>query len=128
MKLGLIGCGKMGGALLRGALKASLVKAKQVTVFDKIPAAIKALQADVTGLTAASNAEELAAKCDVILLAVKPQDMQALLETIAGAGSANTGRRKAQGGGNKGRGRGQGVSGKTEGRRGRGKGDVGKGS
>jgi pyrroline-5-carboxylate reductase len=83
MKLGLIGCGKMGGALLRGALKASLVKAKQVTVFDKIPAAIKALHADVPGLIVASRAEEVAAKSDVVLLAVKPQDMQGLLEGLA---------------------------------------------
>jgi pyrroline-5-carboxylate reductase len=92
MKLGLIGCGKMGGALLRGALKASLVKAKQVTVFDKIPAAIKALQADVPGLVVASNAEKAAAKSDVVLLAVKPQDMQGLLEGI-GQGSTVKGQR-----------------------------------
>jgi pyrroline-5-carboxylate reductase len=89
MKLGLIGCGKMGGALLRGALKASLVKAKQVTVFDKVPAAIKTLQADVPGLTVASKVEDVAAKSDVVLLAVKPQDMQGLLEGLA-AGQAST--------------------------------------
>ena len=83
MKIGLIGCGKMGGALLRGALKANLVKAKQVTVFDKIPAAVHALQADVSGLTAAPSAQVVAAKSEVILLAVKPQDMQALLESLA---------------------------------------------
>jgi pyrroline-5-carboxylate reductase len=89
MKLGLIGCGKMGGALLRGALKASLVKAKQVTVFDKVSAAIKALQTEVPGLTVASKAEEVAMKSDVVLLAVKPQDMQALLEGVAGAGKGS---------------------------------------
>lgn len=90
MKLGLIGCGKMGGALLRGALKANLVKAKQVTVFDKIPAAVKALQADVPGLTAAPSAQILATKSDVILLAVKPQDMQALLESLSELRTRNT--------------------------------------
>ena len=89
MKLGLIGCGKMGGALLRGAIKANLVKAKQVTVFDKIPAAIKALQKDIPGLTAAPSADAVVAKSDVVLLAVKPQDMQVLLETVA-AGQRST--------------------------------------
>lgn len=90
MKIGLIGCGKMGGALLRGALKASLVEATQVTVFDKIPAAVKALQADVPGITAAASAAEVAAKSEVVVLAVKPQDMQALLESFAENGERKT--------------------------------------
>lgn len=91
MKLGLIGCGKMGGALLRGALRASLVKAKQVTVYDKIPAAVKGLQADVPGLTVAATAAAVVAKSDVVLLAVKPQDMQTLLESLPGNGKAGGG-------------------------------------
>lgn len=82
MKLGLIGCGKMGGALLRGAIKASLVKAEDVIVYDKIPAAVKALEADVAGLKAAPSAAEVAKGADVILLAVKPGDMQGLLEGL----------------------------------------------
>jgi pyrroline-5-carboxylate reductase len=83
MKLGLVGCGKMGGALLRGAIKASLVKGKQVRVFDKVPAAVKALQGDVPGLAASPSAAAMVGKSDVVLLAVKPQDMQPLLEAIA---------------------------------------------
>jgi pyrroline-5-carboxylate reductase len=50
----------------------------------------------VAGLTAVSAAEEVAAKSEVVLLAVKPQDMQGLLESIAG--TRETGRRKAEGG------------------------------
>jgi pyrroline-5-carboxylate reductase len=93
MKLGLIGCGKMGGALLRGAIKASLVKAKQVTVYDKIPAATKAIQVDVPGASVAKDGAGVVSKSDVVLLAVKPQDMQALLEGVAvnGQRSAVTG-------------------------------------
>ena len=87
MKLGLIGCGKMGGALLRGALKAAIVKAKQVVVYDKVPAAIKALQSDLPGLTVAPEASAVSAKSDVVLLAVKPQDMQALLESVTEHGA-----------------------------------------
>src|SRR6187431_3259215 len=83
MKLGLIGCGKMGGALLRGAIKASIVKAKQVVVYDKVPAAVKALQSDVPGLTVASEASAVSAKADLVLLAVKPQDMETLLGAMA---------------------------------------------
>ncbi len=86
MKLGLIGCGKMGGALLRGACKASLVKAKDVIVFDKVPAAIAALQKELPGVQVAKDPAELAAKSDVVMLAVKPQDMQALLKKVQGSG------------------------------------------
>lgn len=82
MKLGLIGCGKMGGALLRGACKASLVKAKDVIVFDKVPAAIAALQKELPGVRVAKDPAELAAKSEVVLLAVKPQDMKQLLKMI----------------------------------------------
>jgi pyrroline-5-carboxylate reductase len=66
------------------------VKAKQVTVYDKIPAAIKAIRADLPGLSLAANAGEVAAKSDVILLAVKPQDMQPLLESLSENGKRQT--------------------------------------
>jgi pyrroline-5-carboxylate reductase len=82
MKLGLIGCGKMGGALLRGALKAGLVKAEEVIVYDNVPPAIAAIQEIIPGLQIAPTPESMLLTCEVIVLAVKPQDMQALLETL----------------------------------------------
>ena len=83
MKLGLIGCGKMGGALLRGVIKAGLVKAADITVCDKFPEASAALAKEFKGLKNAKAPAEVAAAGDVILLAVKPHDMQALLEGLA---------------------------------------------
>jgi len=88
MKLGLIGCGKMGGALLLGALKASLVKAEEVTVYDKIPAAIAGLQEEVPSVHAAKSPDEVVQKSDVVVLAVKPQDMAPLLEGLAKNGKS----------------------------------------
>lgn len=73
----------MGGALLRGACKALLVKAKDVIVFDKVPAAITALQKELPGVRVAKEPAELAAKSDIVLLAVKPQDMKKLLESLS---------------------------------------------
>lgn len=83
MKIGLIGCGKMGGALLRGALKAGLAEAKGVILYDKVPAAVAALQEVSAEVCAAKSPLEVAENADVVILAVKPQDMKPLLEGLA---------------------------------------------
>jgi len=72
----------MGGALLRGAIKSNLLKAEDVIVFDKVPAAIASLKSEVPAICAAASAEEVAANSEVIVLAVKPHDMQKLLESL----------------------------------------------
>jgi pyrroline-5-carboxylate reductase len=48
-----------------------------------VPASVKALQADLPGLIVATDAAAVAAKSDVVLLAVKPQDMEPLLGAMA---------------------------------------------
>src|SRR4051812_45116519 len=83
MKLGLIGCGKMGGALLRGVVKAGLVKPAQLTACDKFASAASVLAKEFKGLKSVKTPAEVAAASDVILLAVKPQDMQKLLQGLA---------------------------------------------
>ena len=83
MKLGLIGCGKMGGALLRGVIKAGLVKPANITVCDKFPEAASALAKEFKGLRSLKGPAEVAAVSEIILLAVKPQDMQKLLGSLA---------------------------------------------
>ncbi len=83
MKLGLIGCGKMGGALLRGVIKAGLVKPASITVSDKLPEAAAAFANEFRGLKNVKNPAEVVAASEVILLAVKPQDLQKLLQGIA---------------------------------------------
>ena len=83
MKLGLIGCGKMGGALLRGVVKAGLVKPAGIAVCDKFPDAASALAKEFKGLKNLKGPAEVAAASDVIVLAVKPHDMQKLLESVA---------------------------------------------
>lgn len=74
MNLGVIGCGKMGGALLQGIVKAGVFSGNRVTVYDSyVPAAQQAAAA--TGAAIAPGNAELAEKSDVILLCVKPQGM-----------------------------------------------------
>lgn len=78
MKLGIIGCGRMGTALVQGAISSGVVKPGDVMGTDVIPAAMQ----HFTKLTAAgttSNIAEVIDTSDVILLCTKPQDIFAAL-------------------------------------------------
>ena len=80
-KLGIVGCGKMGSALLKGAISAGAVSPSDVTIFDPYqPAADALAEASGAGLSA-SNAE-VVAQSDAILLCVKPQDMLSMLAEL----------------------------------------------
>ncbi len=70
-KLGFIGTGNMGEAILRGILREGLVTPSSVYIFDPNKEKVKALQEELGVLTAQSGPAMIAA-CDVILLAVKP--------------------------------------------------------
>lgn len=84
MKLGVIGCGKMGSALLHGMLEAGTVSKENVCVSDAIAAATESAVRRF-GVSAVANAA-LVATSEVILLCVKPDDALALLrqETFSG--------------------------------------------
>jgi pyrroline-5-carboxylate reductase len=87
MKLGVIGCGKMGTALVQGAMASGLVKAADVRGTDVIAAA----REDFTSLTGAATTPdmvEVLEVSDVILLCTKPQDIfSALSDFGSGSGS-----------------------------------------
>lgn len=77
MKLGVIGFGNMGGAIVRGALKKGTLKKEDVNVYDILSARNK--EAEELGLHVCLNDEDLCAESDMILLAVKPQQMEEAL-------------------------------------------------
>lgn len=72
MKLGVIGCGKMGSALVGGILKANLCSADDTIVYDAYLQAAESMSSSLGVKVAQSNAEVVDAS-DVILLCVKPQ-------------------------------------------------------
>jgi pyrroline-5-carboxylate reductase len=85
LKIGLIGCGKMGGALLRGICVAlDGAEELRISLCDAVPAAVKALRESLPVQVETGTPAQVAAEADLILLAVKPQDMQALCEGLAG--------------------------------------------
>lgn len=71
IKFGVIGFGNMGSAIVKGAVNKGALDKSDVNVFD--PKETAATAAKEFGLNLLRSDEEVAAKSDVILLAVKPQ-------------------------------------------------------
>ncbi len=87
MKLGIIGCGKMGSALLEGAVGAGAVDPSDVSLHDAFAECSESLAAKVGARAVASNGEVIESS-DAVLLCTKPQDMLdmiRLLPTLPGA-------------------------------------------
>lgn len=81
-KLGFIGAGNMGGAILRGILDADYVKPGQISVCDTSRRRMQELADEFPGVTFCDSAEDLADVCDMIILAVKPYFLQDVLDEI----------------------------------------------
>ena len=77
MKFGVLGFGNMGGAIVRGALARGTLKAEDVNVYDILEN--KNDEARALGLHISADDEALCEESDIILLAVKPQQMEECL-------------------------------------------------
>lgn len=79
--VGFIGCGNMGFAIMKGILSADIGSDIKLYAFDKSEAALeKAVAAGVVGL---GSAPEVVGSCKYVFLAVKPQQLDEVLEEIA---------------------------------------------
>ena len=78
--VGLIGAGNMGQALLRGLRRAG-VAPHRLMVVESNPAAARRVRLDVR--VQVTDVQALARRCDVIIVAVKPHDMQLVLDALA---------------------------------------------
>jgi pyrroline-5-carboxylate reductase len=87
MRLGLIGAGNMGGAMIKGYI-ASGGPAESVTVFDKDSGKSAAFAVE-TGVSAAESIVALAAASDTVFVAVKPNDFEDVLPELAKAPSGD---------------------------------------
>lgn len=70
----MIGCGNMGGAILAGLLRKGIVLPGQVIVYDKVSEKARAL-ARTWKVRLGNGNTEVVRKSDVVLLALKPQDL-----------------------------------------------------
>src|SRR5690554_6895459 len=83
-KLALIGGGNMGEAILKGLLAAALVKPEQITVTDIIETRLAYLRETYAVRALSDNAAAIA-PADLIILAVKPQDIGQTIQGMAAA-------------------------------------------
>ncbi len=88
IRLGMIGCGNMGGAMLRQWLKKGMLKAEEVIVADKNAPLLDRLRHELQVQTTSDN--RMAAQAPCLLLAVKPQFAPAVAEEIKGSVPQNT--------------------------------------
>ncbi|MBT8037900.1 MAG: pyrroline-5-carboxylate reductase [Verrucomicrobiae bacterium] len=84
MEIGLIGCGRMGGALIAGIVKSDVTTPSQVWAFDPYPESLAAL-VEKLNIQPASDNKELTKQSQTILLAVKPQYITTVLADISPA-------------------------------------------
>ncbi|MGB2705379.1 MAG: pyrroline-5-carboxylate reductase [Candidatus Omnitrophota bacterium] len=81
MRLGIIGCGNMGSALVSGILSKRVLSFSNIYVSDKDSPKTRALYKKF-GIRMGTN-EDVVKRCNIIVIAVKPQDSRGLLVSIS---------------------------------------------
>ncbi len=82
-RVGLIGAGNMGRAMLRAWIALGTLKTGEIEAIDKDPGKAEEVVSEF-GVTRARSIGELAAGSGIVVLAVKPQDSGIVLEELAG--------------------------------------------
>jgi len=85
-KIGFIGGGQMGGAIIGGLLNAGLFESEDIYVMDILPQRLEYLKSiyniNNSSSDSAKGYKYLTDNCDIILFAVKPQSLQEVLHSI----------------------------------------------
>jgi pyrroline-5-carboxylate reductase len=86
-RIGVVGGGKMGGALIEGMISRGMVRAAALTVADTDEKRLGEL-AKAYGVRVTADNREAAQGADLVILSVKPQNMADVLSGLAGAASS----------------------------------------
>lgn len=81
MKLGFIGCGNMASAMIGGIIAKGLYKAEDIIVSDALEASLEKAKTELKVNTTNDN-KEVVSKAEIIVLSVKPQFYQDVIEEI----------------------------------------------
>lgn len=87
--IGFVGCGNMAKAIIGGVVGSGLVSADQVMASNRSMPALTAAAADY-GIEVTQDNCKVAAECRIVVLAVKPQMYEGVLQEIAGSLCADT--------------------------------------
>jgi pyrroline-5-carboxylate reductase len=82
MRLGFMGVGNMGGAIIRGYIASGAGNAQSVAAFDRDANKLSSFAAE-TGVVAAESIAALAGLSDTVILAVKPNNFEEVLPELA---------------------------------------------
>ena len=82
-KVGFIGCGNMGSAMIGGILKNGLASKEEIIASCKSEATKERISKEL-GITVTLDSAEVAQKADVVFLAIKPYQFDAVLPQING--------------------------------------------
>lgn len=88
-KLGFIGCGNMGKAMISGIINAGQLKPTDIIVSDLNAGSLETAKAEL-GIHTTTNSIELAQKSEIIVVAVKPNIYGIVLEQIKEAITPST--------------------------------------
>ena len=88
-RIGMLGAGNMAGALIRGLLASKSVTAEQIVASDVRAEHLKELEAKY-GIKTFSDNRELAAASNLVVLAVKPQVIDRVLDQMADSFAPDT--------------------------------------
>ncbi len=81
-RIAFVGAGNMGGALIRGILKAQLLPASQVVASTPEEDQLELLSKAYPGLVVTTNNREAVAGANIVVIAVKPQIIRKVLREI----------------------------------------------
>lgn len=87
-KIGFLGAGNMAQAMIKGLVEGG-IPAKNIFVTNRTPGKLQKLQ-ESFGVHPLSSNNELIDVCDIVILAVKPQDLLTALEPVSRAFDENT--------------------------------------
>lgn len=82
--VGFIGVGNMGNALIAGVIRAGVVNAKNIYIYD----AVREKSEEVGhryGVIVSEGIHDVSSRADILILAVKPQNMAEVLREVANA-------------------------------------------
>lgn len=83
-KIGLIGCGNMGQAMLYGLISSGRANVDNLMCSDISPDKISDISNKYPGIRVTNNNREVIRQSDIIILSVKPQDIEKLLLEVRG--------------------------------------------
>lgn len=82
MKIGFIGAGNMSQTIIKGIIESKLIRPEQIIVSNRTPGKLIKVT-ELFHVQTREHNEHIIEECDVIILAMKPQDLSAAVEVFA---------------------------------------------